>query len=166
MESEAMEKGSAYFQFGEITGAQHPSRSIHGGIGYGYFGQIHSNNASIVSIEKAMLCMGLGLHLDKVVGPRPNLKFLHVVDYKKALTCSFLLVLGSQNESAHFEGREFDPWNIARPGLPTLVAAELITKCIPASTLVTRPNNPCLRVVYSCQTRIYTTRIWQTRHEF
>ncbi|KAL4565952.1 hypothetical protein LXL04_030058 [Taraxacum kok-saghyz] len=31
-----------------------------------------------------------------------------------------------------------------------------------------RPGNPCHRVVYPCQTRIYTTRIWQTRtrHEF
>ncbi|KAL4557846.1 hypothetical protein LXL04_036040 [Taraxacum kok-saghyz] len=34
--------------------------------------------------------------------------------------------------------------------------------------LVSRPGNPCLRVVYSCQKRIYMTRIWQTRtrHEF
>ncbi|KAL4588601.1 hypothetical protein LXL04_001493 [Taraxacum kok-saghyz] len=33
---------------------------------------------------------------------------------------------------------------------------------------LTRPGNSYYRVVYSCQTRIYTTRIWQTRtrHEF
>ncbi|KAL4573911.1 hypothetical protein LXL04_020732 [Taraxacum kok-saghyz] len=36
------------------------------------------------------------------------------------------------------------------------------------SNIVARPGNSCHRVVYPCQTRIYTTRIWQTRtrHEF